>query len=151
MNINYVIVLFSHLQVCYDKRCVDITILSLTTKPCMDGCFNDGVSTFPCWDKVTFQYSTLYLRMVLSKSFIKMRRMRKKRKRMRIRMRKMKTICNYLSIRAGIYCLKALFFRYATMLVTVTAQMDLDAHVVINLALEEVSILGWAVKIKARQ
>ena len=39
------------------------------------------------------------------------------------------------------------------MLVIVTAQMDSVAHVVINKALEEVWILGWAVKMlmKARQ
>ena len=37
------------------------------------------------------------------------------------------------------------------MLVTVTAQVDSDAQVVINLALEEVWTLGWAAILKASQ
>ena len=81
--------------------------------------------------------------MVLSKSSIKM---------MRVRLKTIKKICNNLSIKVGIYFLKSLFFfRYATMLVTVTAQVDSDAHVVINLALEEVWTLGWAAILKASQ
>ena len=44
-------------------------------------------------------------------------------------MRKITIICNDLSIKVGIYYLKSMFFcRYATMLVTVTAQMDSDAY-----------------------
>ena len=81
--------------------------------------------------------------MMLSERAIKM---------MRVKLKKIKIIRNNLSIKVGIYSLKSLLFcRYAIMLVTVTAQTDSDAHVVINLALEEVWTLGWAAILKASQ